>query len=514
MFLPASSTLPLLPPPFTSILSTQYTSSNNLEQSPTGQPAQRRPNLRQPHPSSLRNPNSLYNLQLDEAAISSRKAAISTYGYSWLRPAGVAKTMLGRREEEAEKDEMERQMREQEEMELEMGRVEELTRQARLAEQQQQEQGHGQGVQQRNLDDDIPDADAQAQAEAEAEADADLDDEIPDADADAEADNTFSDEDEDDVEGETGITDEVEHTNLEDGEEQDLSPRPAVATNATTATTTTASTTMAPPSNRRPSNLDARQARALAAQAAHHAHRRRQQQQDLARREQEALANVMLDEDEQGFADRDLDAEIPSENENDEGAEAMEARDLDDDVPDAADEEDEEASGGEWQHTDTELEEDESGIMLTEDVGEDVSMDMMSGVGSAVRGGGRRSTSGRFIAAAAAATASGGNNLPATPTGDPSSTLQTPATGEIGGSGSTGRRRWLNRTSLFGRGRTGNLFAGFTGSGSGSGSPHAPAQIEPRTEEQQEQQQQQQPRRRSARRALGRENQSARESLD
>ena len=364
--------------------------------------------------------------------------------------------MLGRREEEAEREEMERQMREQEEMELEMERGEELARQMRLREQQQQAEGAGgEEIEQRNLDDDVPDADEgpteHDEHGSEREGDADLDDEIPDADAD----NAFVEED-DNVEGQTGITDEVEHTNL-GGE--DSSPLPTATTDAR-------------PGNRGAQNLNEQQVRVQAAHGAPQAYTRRQDQEQA---EQEALANAMLDEDEQAFAERDLDAGIPEQDEN-----GMEGRDLDNDVPEA----DEEYGEGEWQHTDTELDEDESAVMLMEAEG-DVSMDM-----SVIDG--RRSVSG-------VATAATGNVLASSLVED-SSMLQTPATGN-------GSRRWLNPRSLSGMGRTGNLFAS-------GGSPQSPTQIQAPTEPQEEEQAQQPPRRRSGRRALGRENRSARESLD
>ena len=413
--------------------------------------------------------------------------------------------MLGRREEEAEREELERQMREQEEMELEMERGEELARQARL-----REEGGAEEAAQRDLDDEIPDADAHAQRtqhehdEVEGEEDADLDDDIPDADAGG--DNTFADEEDDNIEGETGMTDDVEHTNLGSGGNL----------NRAATTVTTPSTAMAPPGNRGAPNLNAQQARAQA-QTAHQAHLRRREQEQEQEQEQQALADAMLDEDEQGFADRDLDAEIPDGDEDD--AVLMAARDLDDDVPEADGNGEDE--GGEWQHTDTELEEDESAVMLLEDDGNamdgDVSMDMS---GIAIQGGTRRSTSGATNA-----------NLLATPAmGDGPSMLHTPASTADMESGSAGRS-WLNQRSIFGmgRGRTGNLFAGITdgASASGIGSPQGSTQSQPQaaqrdhhglaSQPEQGAQQPQEPARRrgrSARNASGRENRIARDSLD
>jgi hypothetical protein len=354
-------------------------------------------------------------------------------------------------------------MREQEEMEMEMERGEEMARQARIREQQQQNDGEEVG--QRDLDEDIPDADERP-APHEHE-DPDLDDDIPDA----EADGAFDHEDTD-IEGETGITDEVGHTTLAD----DDNPVAHLAP-----------TTLPPPSTRTAPNPNTTQLRSREAQAAHQAFLLRRSRDQA---EQEALANTMLDEDEQALADRDLDADIPNEDEN-----GIEARDLDDDVPEADD--DIGADQGEWQHTDTELEEDESGMMLMEDEG-DISMDM------SVVDVARRSLSGNAAGAR--------NSMLATPAGEASSMLHTPATGNIG----SASRSWLSRRSLSGRDRTGNLFAGIIGRGSGSGigSPHAPTLIQPQPEEQEREEAQQQQRRRSGRSGFGRENRSVRESLD
>lgn len=471
------SSLPLHPPPFPSILPSQDASGSvrGHDHFPNTQASQRRVNSHQPHPWSARNRYSLQNLLQDESAIASRKMAISTYGYSWLRPAGVAKTMLGRREEEAEREELERQMREQEEMELEMERGEELARQARLREQHQ----HGGVVEgeeaaARNLDDDIPDADedrGQDGSDVEGEVDADLDDEIPDADGD----NGFADEDES-AEGETGITDDVNNTNLGIGTHSP--PQPTA-------------TTIATPGNRGPQDLDLGPARLHAAHAAHQNYMRRR---DAGAAEQETLANARFDGDEQGSAGRDLDAEIPNEDED-----AVEVRDLDDDVPEA----EEEVGDGEWQHTDTELG-DESAMMLTEDEG-DMSMDV--------------SVIGRRRSGAAAAAAAADANVLATPAVGGSSMLRTPITADTGSAG----RSWLGRRSLTGRARTGNLFAGHVmGIGSASGSPQAPMQAQPGGEmsiaQEQEPVRQPPPPPRQpmpgGRRRIGRENRSARGSLD
>ncbi|KAF3393782.1 hypothetical protein F1880_005546 [Penicillium rolfsii] len=49
--------------------------------------------------------NSLAALNAEERALRLRKHNIASFGYSWIRPAGCAKTMLGMKEEEAEREE-------------------------------------------------------------------------------------------------------------------------------------------------------------------------------------------------------------------------------------------------------------------------------------------------------------------------------------------------------------------------------------------------------------------------
>ncbi len=391
-------------------------------------------------------------------------------------------------------------------MEAEIERGEELARQARLREEQLPEgEGAGAGgVEQRNLDDDIPDADegppTQQENVGEADedvGDADLDDDIPDAE---DADNSLLEEDSN-VEGETGITDEVELTNIRDA---DTLPRPAPTTTRPVPGTHNRG---APPNPTLTQPITPQTTQAMhqiLLRRRELEEQQRQQQQQQA--EQEALANAMLDEDEQALADRDLDAEIPDED-IDENDFSIQAPDLDDDIPEA---DDDEIGEGEWQHTDTELEEDDSAVaMLMDDEGEeggDVSMDM-----SIIDGGGRRSIAGNVLA------------TPATLEGS-SLLLHTPATtGDVG----SGTRGWLNRRSLSGTGRAGNLFARFTGTGSGSGresgggsgsgTASPAARVQPQmagTSAQELGQQQQQVRRRSGRHGLRRENRSVRDSLD
>ncbi|RAL04986.1 uncharacterized protein BO80DRAFT_499218 [Aspergillus ibericus CBS 121593] len=49
--------------------------------------------------------NMLSSLLLEERALRARKNNIASFGYSWIRPAGCPKTMLGMKEEEAEREE-------------------------------------------------------------------------------------------------------------------------------------------------------------------------------------------------------------------------------------------------------------------------------------------------------------------------------------------------------------------------------------------------------------------------
>lgn len=84
----------------------------------------------------------------------SRKQNIASFGYSWIKPAGCAKTMLGMKEEEAEREEalaaQAAEMGAEGMMDDDMG----MTR----GEDEDEEQGM-----ERDLDDDIPDADVEAE---------------------------------------------------------------------------------------------------------------------------------------------------------------------------------------------------------------------------------------------------------------------------------------------------------------------------------------------------------------
>jgi hypothetical protein len=221
--------------------------------------------------------------------------------------------MLGRREEEVEREEVERQLREVEEQEaLALAGEEEARRRSMMA------RGEVQGEGERDLDEEIPDAEQLAHArEEENDAERDMDDDVPDADEGDRTNMTFGNTTTTTdliLEGDTGITDDVEGASLSDPS------RPVL--NAMIHAMVGDGTSYG--------EFDAR--------------------------EQEALANAMLDEDEQGMAERDLDDDVPN-------AGGIGERDLDDDVPEAVG-----ADEGEWQHTDTEeegMDEDESGMDIS-----------------------------------------------------------------------------------------------------------------------------------------------------
>ncbi|KAK4941564.1 hypothetical protein LTR10_018583 [Elasticomyces elasticus] len=239
--------------------------------------------------------------------------AIAMYGYSWLKPAGCPKTMLGRREEEVEREEVERQLRE---VELQERMQQEAEEQERLA--QQAETGEPEGG--RDLDEDIPDADGAEEDDLDEDDEeeegfdgddgmgGDLDDEIPDAD----------DQDDDEVMSPAG--DDTGTNWVYDTRREPDSDEEGVAS-----------------------------ARRQTPQQGRHAHVAGVRipvpgsEYDYDEREAEDMANAMLDED-----------EIFEQDDGTVGGE----RDLDDDVPDAAE------SDQAWEHTDTELEESEMDISI------------------------------------------------------------------------------------------------------------------------------------------------------
>jgi hypothetical protein len=186
-----SASLPLLPPPSTSLLPplTAPLPDASTTQNHSSAHHQRRKNQ---HAAHAARSTTLLALSQDERTIHQRKLAIAMYGYSWLRPAGCAKTMLGRREEEIEREEVERQLREVEVQERIAMEAEEQDRVQRMNE-------AGEIVEERDLDEDIPDADPAEEGDDAEVLDlgepgdeegmgGDLDDEIPEAEVDPDSD--------------------------------------------------------------------------------------------------------------------------------------------------------------------------------------------------------------------------------------------------------------------------------------------------------------------------------------
>ena len=177
-----TTALPLLPPPATSLLPPLHnrpnpeSSSTNDGQHSLQAQQQRRA---RGHPHGAHPRSQLAMLALDERVITQRKLAIQMFGYSWLKPAGCTKTMLGRREEELEREEVERQLRDVEMQEQTAAQMEEAQRQAQLDEQRQRElRGEDVGADaERDLDEEVPDMDATAEFDDEGsdENDEDLD---------------------------------------------------------------------------------------------------------------------------------------------------------------------------------------------------------------------------------------------------------------------------------------------------------------------------------------------------
>jgi hypothetical protein len=276
-------------------------------------------------------------LSSDERTIAQRKMAIAMYGYGWLKPAGCAKTMLGRREEEVEREEVERQLREVELQERAAQEAEDQERQARLAETGEPDEG-------RDLDEDIPDMDVDGLEDEGDEDDdeVDLDGEIPDMDG--------EEEDEEGMEGD--LDDDIpEADDDENDDDEAMSPDPdGIDSNWVY-------------DSRREPDTDDEMQNAHASSPSHIGNQRSGRfrhgtaivagvrvpvpgsEYDYDEREAEDLANAMLDEDE--IFDHEDEDEMALE------------RDLDDDVPEAGPD-----SEQAWEHTDTELEDSEMDISI------------------------------------------------------------------------------------------------------------------------------------------------------
>ena len=242
--------------------------------------------------------------------------------------------MLGRREEEVEREEVERQLREVEMQERAALEAEDQERQARLAETGEPEEG-------RDLDEDIPDMDGQDGLEDDDD-EVDLDGEIPDMDAE---------EDEEGMDGD--LDDEIPEADDDEDDDDDdpMSPDPdGIDSNWVY-------------DSRREPDTDDEMHNAHASSPGNRRNRRSDRfrhgtaivagvrvpvpgsEYDYDEREAEELANAMLDEDE--IFDHDDEDEMALE------------RDLDDDVPEAGGE-----SEGGWEHTDTELEDSEMDMSI------------------------------------------------------------------------------------------------------------------------------------------------------
>lgn len=256
-----TSSLPMLPPPPSSLLPS-LNQPNIAVSQPQPQHPQRRP---KPPPPSTNTPLAL--LALDERVIAQRKMAIAMYGWSWLKPAGCAKTMLGRKEEEVEREEVERQLREVELQERVQFEMEEAERR-RIFEAQTRAEAASEapGEQERDLDDEVPEAEAEEDEEEDGEEE-DLDDDIPEGyGPDWHYDTRLSPEP---GEGETGITDEVERSHLGDGLQIPPIFHAGIFANQPTA-------------------------------------------EQMAYADEQAIANAMQEDDEiEGAGERDLDDEVP-----------------------------------------------------------------------------------------------------------------------------------------------------------------------------------------------------------
>ncbi|KAL5360201.1 Apc15p protein-domain-containing protein [Aspergillus floccosus] len=156
--------------------------------------------------------SSLSALLLEERALRVRKTNIATFGYSWIRPAGCAKTMLGMKEEEAERAEA-----------LAAAAAEEAAAAAAAAAGGDTAlDGLEETGMERDLDDDIPDADAEGLVEEGEEGleetgdideegymERDLDEEIPEAFPDEYDDEEGEEEEEEDFDNQRDLDDDI-----------------------------------------------------------------------------------------------------------------------------------------------------------------------------------------------------------------------------------------------------------------------------------------------------------------
>ncbi|KAK1145458.1 hypothetical protein N8T08_004333 [Aspergillus melleus] len=187
------------------------------------------------HMSSAGAGNSLSSLILEERALRARKNNIASFGYSWIKPAGCAKTMLGMKEEEAEREEA-----------LAAAAAEMAAAAAAVdpgmdgmdglgGSPNGQADGEGQddtGME-RDLDDDIPDADGEGlveegeegleeddEVDEEGYMERDLDDDIPEAFPDDDDDEGLEEENEFDFDNQPDLDDEIPSGAYEPGSDE------------------------------------------------------------------------------------------------------------------------------------------------------------------------------------------------------------------------------------------------------------------------------------------------------
>ncbi|KAJ5145608.1 uncharacterized protein N7515_000172 [Penicillium bovifimosum] len=153
--------------------------------------------------------NTIAALAAEERVLRARKSNIATFGYSWIRPAGCPKTMLGMKEEQEEREEA---------LQAAAAEMEAAEGEAIMDDDTAMQRGEGEEEDEgmdRDLDDDIPNAEAEAsglveEGEEGLEEDdigdedgymeRDLDDDIPEGfpDDDYEGSGLYDDDDEDD----------------------------------------------------------------------------------------------------------------------------------------------------------------------------------------------------------------------------------------------------------------------------------------------------------------------------
>lgn len=362
--------------------------------------------------------------------------------------------MLGRREEEIEREEVERQLREvemQERMQREAEEQERVQRAREMA-----ERGEVMDPAERDLDDEVPEADqTQQTVEEDGMEEGDLDDEIPDADDDEEEED--DDEDEDDDEEVEDAADNVSASGSGFGEGWTYDSRREPDSDDEEGTAARLARLNGRPPPQQPGGVGVNRASVARAAAALGIPGDSEYGYDVDERQAAALADAMLDEDEMGH----LDNAYGQAQDDMLGAE-VDVRDLDDEVPDADD--------GGWEHTDTELEESEMDISVLP------GQPMLPPGGRRSSGmpfssGNRRSTGGARVVSGNATRFSQQQGMTQTPTFEQANALlgsssvmaanESSAVGDNEAAVQSNRRNWLNaagtsaRRNLFGNARFG-----------------------------------------------------------